>query len=199
MRSQGRPMDVAGRKGKPLGPAARGVSAMIAAGAVIGLAACGSAVPGAGHPAAPGTGHVQEPAAVSESPRVPLCAAARTVDRVVASPMSSQFREILPRGITIADATQVRALAAALCTLPLMPPGLRCPAALGGEVQLVFAAGRQDFQAVRIQNSGCRTVTGAGPARWWSRSPQFEQLLIRTVGGRGRLFPGTHPSSVPTA
>ena len=70
----------------------------IAVGAVIGLAACGSAVPGARHPAAAGTGHVQEPAAVSTSLGMPLRATAQTVDRVVASPMSSQFREILPRG-----------------------------------------------------------------------------------------------------
>ncbi len=199
MGSQDRPMNVAGRNGKPLGPAVRGVSAMIAAGAVIGLAACGSAAPGASHPATAGTGHVQEPAAVSASPGVPLCAATQTVDRVVASPMSSQLRTLFPRGITIADAPQVRALAAALCTLPLMPTGLHCPAATGGEVRLVFAAGRQDFQAVSIQNSGCRAVTGAGPARWWSRSPQFGQLLSRTVGGYGRLIPGAHPSSVPTA
>jgi len=27
----------------------------------------------------------------------------------------------------------------------------------------------------------------------------FGRLLSRTVGGRGRLTPGTHPSSVPTA
>jgi hypothetical protein len=93
----------------------------------------------------------------------------------------------------------VRALAAALCALPLMPRGLHCPAALGGEVLLRFAAGGQDFRAVRIQNSGCRIVTGVGPTRWWSESPQFGQLLSRRVGGRGRLIPGVHPSSVPTA
>lgn len=199
MGSQSRPVDVADRKVKAPGPAARGVLAVIAVGAAIGLAACGSAVPGARHPAVAGTGHAPEPTAVSTSPGVLLCAAAQTVDRLVVSPMSSQLREILPRGITIADVRQVRALAVALCALPLMPSGLHCPAALGGEVLLRFAAGGQDFQAVRIQNSGCRTVTGVGPTRWWSESPQFGQLLSRTVGGRGRLIPGMHPSSVPTA
>jgi hypothetical protein len=172
---------------------------MIAAGVVIGLAACGSAVPGASHPAAAGTGHAQEPAAVSSSPDVLLCAAAQTVDRLVVSPMSGHVREILPRGITIADVPRVRALAAALCALPLMPPGLHCAAASGGEVVLRFEAGGKAFQAVRIQDSGCRTVTGVGPTRWWSESPQLGQLLNRTVGGRGRLIPGMHPSSVPTA
>lgn len=105
---------------------------------------------------------------MSTSPGMRLCAAAQTVDRVVASPMSSQFREILPRGITIADAPQVRTLAAALGTLPLMPPGLHCPAALGGEVLLRFAAGGQEFQAVRIQNSGTGLLPGSA----------------RSVGGR---------------
>jgi hypothetical protein len=199
MGSQRRPMDVAGRKCRPLGAVARGVLAMIAVGAVIGLAACGGAVSGARQPAAAGTGQAQEPATVSAPPSVPLCAAAHTVDRVVASPTSSYFRELLPRGITIADAPQVRALVTALCALPPMPPGLNCPAASGGEVRLVFAAGGQAFPSVRIQDLGCRTVTGVGPTRWGSRSPQFGQLLSRTIGGRGRLVPGVHPSSVPTA
>jgi hypothetical protein len=181
--------------------APRGALALIAAGTLIGLAACGSAVSGgAGIPVSAGTSHPPTPAAaVSASAGVPLCAAAQSVDRVVAGPMSSHFREVLPRGITISDAPRVRALAAALCALPPMPSGLHCPAAIGGTVRLVFAAGGQDFQPVAIQESGCRAVSGIGPARWWSRSPQFGQLLTRTVGGRGRLIPGTHPSSVPTA
>jgi hypothetical protein len=137
--------------------------------------------------------------AVSASAGVPLCAAAQSVDRVVAGSASSHFREVLPGGITISDAAGVRALAAALCGLPPLPAGLRCPAATGGTVRLVFAAGGHDFRPVAIQESGCRTVSGIGPARWWSRSPEFGRLLTRTVGGRGRLIPGTHPSSVPTA
>ena len=172
---------------------------MIAAGAVTGLAACGSAAAGgAGHHAAASGGRSAPPAAAGASAGVPLCAAARTVDRVVASPSASRFRELLPRGITIRDAPSVRALAAALCELPPMPQGLSCPAA-AGSVRLVFAAGQRGFQPVHIQLSGCRSVTGVGPARSWARSPRFGRLLSRTVGGTGRLIPGTHPSSVPTA
>jgi hypothetical protein len=37
----------------------------------------------------------------------------------------------------------VRALATALCTLPPMASGRSCPAAPGGSVRLVFAAGEQ--------------------------------------------------------
>jgi hypothetical protein len=178
----------------------RWVRAVIAAGALTGLAACGSgAVGGAGHQAAASASHPAERAAASASAGVPLCAAARKVDRVVASPSASRFRELLPGGITIRDAPSVRALAAALCALPPTPQGLHCPAAAGGSLRLVFAAGTRGFQPVHIQLSGCRSVTGVGPARSWARSPQFGRLLSRTVGGKGRLIPGRHPSSVPTA
>ena len=173
---------------------------MIAAGALTGLAACGSAVAGGTvHPAAEGAGRSAEPAAAaSVSAGVPLCAAAQRVNTVVASPSASRFRELLPRGITIRDAASVRALAAALCALPLMPHGLRCPAAAGGSLRLVFAAGARGFRPVEVERSGCRGVTGVGPARSWARSPRFGRLLSRTVGGTGRLIPGRHPSSVPT-
>jgi predicted small secreted protein len=168
------------------------VLAVIAVSAVIVLAACGSTTAGgAGHPASAGV--------ASASAGAPLCAAAPTVDRVVASLPAGHLREVLPRGITITDAPRVRALAAALCALPPMPSGLQpCPADFGGVFQLVFAAGGRAFHPVRIQLSGCRTVAGIGPTRSWSRSPQFGRLLTETVGGKGRLIPGMHPSSVPT-
>jgi hypothetical protein len=194
-----KPVDTADRRCGPLDAAARGVLAVIAVSAVIVLAACGStAAGGAGHPAS-AAGHSTGPTAVAGAPAgVPLCAAAQKVDRVVASLPAGHLREILPRGVTITDAPRVRALAAALCALPPMPPGLQCPADFGGMFRLVFAAGGQSFRPVRIQTSGCRAVAGIGPARSWSRSPRFGQLLTRTVGGKGRMIPGTHPSSVPT-
>ena len=200
MASHSKRVDTAGRRGGPLDTAARWVMAVIAATAVIVLAACGStAAGGAGQPASANTGQSTGPAAAaSTSAGVPLCAAAQKVDRVVASLPAGHLRAVLPRGITITDAPRVRALAAALCALPPAPPGLRCPANLGGVFSLVFAAGGQAFHPVRIQMSGCRFVTGMGPARTWSRSPQLERLLTRTVGGKGRMIPGTHPSSVPT-
>jgi hypothetical protein len=201
MVSQSRLVSAAGIRGGARGAATRAALALIAVGTGVGLAACGGAVPGsAGSPVSAGTSHPPtSAAAVSASAGVPLCAAAQSVDRVVAGPTSSHFREVLPRAITISDAPRVRALAAALCALPPMPSAVRCPAATGGTVRLVFAAGGQDFRPVVIGESGCRTVSGVGPARWWSRTPQFGQLLTQTVGGRGRLNPGTHPSSVPTA
>jgi hypothetical protein len=181
--------------------------AVISVSALMGLAACGSApAGGAGHRAPAGAGHTKEPAAIATaSAGVPLCAAARRVDRVVVSRVAalpaSSTHEPLPGGITVSDPPTVRALAAGLCALPLMPHGplLNCPADFGGSFRLVFAAGRRGFSPVGVQGSGCRIVTGAGPARSWSRSPQFKQLLGKVAGGTGRLIPGSHPSSVPTA
>jgi hypothetical protein len=200
MVSPGRPKGTAGGQGVPLGVAARGALALIAAGVLIGLTACGSStVAGAAHPASAGAGGSTGPApGVTASAGVPLCAAAGKVDRVVATPGGSHVRALLPGGITISDAARVRALAAALCALPPMPAGLHCEAATGGAFRLTFAAGNQGFRPVGVQLTGCRSVTGLGPARSWSQSPQFGPLLTRTVGGAGRLIPGRHPSSVPT-
>jgi hypothetical protein len=105
----------------------------------------------------------------------------------------------LPGGITFRDPPSVRALAVGLCALPLMPRGLvNCPADFGGAFRLVFAAGRRGFSPVGVQGSGCRIVTGVGPARSWSPS-QFKQLLDKVTDGKGRLIPGSHPSGIPTA
>lgn len=196
MVGQSRPVDTADTRSGPPNAAGRWVLAVIAVSAVIMLAACGSTTAGgAGHPAS-AAGQSTGPTAVAGAP---LCAAVQKVDRVVASLPAGHLRELLPRGVTITDAPRVRALAAALCALPAMPAGLQqCPADFGGVFQLVFAAGGRAFHPVRIQLSGCRAVTGVGPTRSWSRSPQFARLLSTTVGGKGRLIPGLHPSSVPT-
>lgn len=197
MRCSG-PLETAERRTGPVGKAAPAVLAMIAVSALTGLAACGNAAGGAGHPASPGAGHSGRPAAaVRASADVPLCAASHRVDQVVVSPASGHLHEILPHAITISDTAWVRALAAALCALPPTPPGLHCPADVGAAFRLVFAAGRHGYPPVRIQDSGCRTVIGAGPARW-SRSPQFARLLSRTLSGERQLIPRRHPSSVPT-
>jgi hypothetical protein len=210
MVSPSRPKDLAKRPRGPVAAAARGALALIAVGALIGLTACGgtvvgdaahqaSAATGSTGPASAGAGGSAGPsAAVTASAGVPLCAAAGKVDRVVAIPPGGHIRTLLPGGITIRDAARVRALAGALCALPPIPPGLHCEAATRGAFRLAFAAGDQGFRPVGVQMSGCRSVTGLGPARSWSGSLRFGPLLTRTVGGTGRLIPGRHPSSVPT-
>jgi hypothetical protein len=180
-----------GKARRPMSVAARGVLTAIPVSALIGLAACGSTPAGGGHPASAAVGHTKEPAAAATaSAGVPLCAAAGRVDRVVVSRMpglsASSRAEPLPGGITFSDPPRVRALAAGLCALPLMPHGplLNCPADFGGAFRLVFAAGQRGFSPVVVQGSGCRIVTGVGPARSWSQSPQFKRLLGQVTGGK---------------
>jgi hypothetical protein len=180
---------------------------VLAAGAALGLVACGSvAATGAGHQTAAGpatasaaaaSAAAASAAAVRASAGVPLCTASRRLVQLEVRLTASQPREILPRALTTTDAARVRALASALCHLAPLPPGLRCPAEPRGALLLVFAEpGR--FTTVRIQDAGCASVTGLGPAREWSWSSPPGQLLARTVGGQGKLVPDTHPSSVPT-
>jgi hypothetical protein len=155
--------------------------------AVLGLAACGSATSG-------GTG----PPAAAPSAGAPLCAGTAHVDQVVMRLTAARSEEILPRTRTITAAPRAAALAAALCALPRMPGGLRCPAALGGALRLEFAAGGRSYPPVLIRDSGCASVTGVGPVRQWAWSSRPGRLLSEAVGGYGRLVAGTHPSSVPT-
>lgn len=155
--------------------------------AMLGLAACGSATSGATGPPAAAT-----PAGA------PLCADAAKVDQVALRLTAARSGEILPRAKTITAAPRAAALAAALCALPRMPGGLRCPAALGGALRLEFAAGGRSYRPVLIRDSGCASVTGVGPVRQWAWSSRPGRLLSEAVGGYGRLVAGTHPSSVPT-
>jgi hypothetical protein len=155
--------------------------------AVLGLAACGSATSGGAGPQAAAT-----PAGA------PLCADSAKVDQVVMRLTAARSVEILPRAMTITAAPRAAALAAALCALPRMPGGMRCPAALGGALRLEFAAGGRSYQPVLIRDSGCASVTGVGPVRQWAWSSRPGRLLSEAAGGYGRLVAGTHPSSVPT-
>ena len=179
-------------------PIVRGVQALVAVTALMGLAACGSATAGGAAPPASTTSSApsssQPPAtAASTQAAGSLCADGQTAaDRVVVSGSAA------PRQVTVHGATQVRAMVAALCALPAMPAGQHCPAASGASVQLVFAAGTQSFPPVSVQESGCRGVTGVGATRSWSPSSAFGQMLSEAVGGVGKLVPGYHPSSVPT-
>ena len=182
-----RPTDVEGDGGMYRQITTRRLAAAGASIAVLGLAACGSAASGG-----PGRPAAATPAGA------PICAGTAKVDQVVLRLTAPQPTEILPRAMTITAAPRAEALAAALCALPRMPAGLRCPAALGGALRLEFTAGARTFQPVLIRDSGCASVTGVGPVRQWAWSSRPGRLLSKAVGGRGRLVAGTHPSSVPT-
>ena len=174
---------------------------LAAAGTMVVLAGCGSAVAGGAAPGQPSAdAGSTRPAAAAAPSGVPLCASTGRADQVTLRLIPGRAREILPRAATITDAPLVRALAAALCRLPPAPGGLRhCPAALPGMLLLEFSAQGHLYPPVLIHDSGCATVSGLGTARQWTWSSRPGRLLSGAVGGKGRLIPGTHPSSVPVA
>jgi hypothetical protein len=177
----------------PEGAMSRVLLAMITAGIVAGMAACGSVVAGSGsHPAASG----------NAAAAVPLCANQAHLDRMEVSLNigrgMSHLHELLPVGITISDPARVQAVAGALCGLPAMAhTQIRCPADFGSSYRLVFSASGQTFPPVVIRATGCRSVTGLGPAR--STSGSFWSLLHKNLGGRpaGTTVPDV--STAPTA
>ncbi len=167
----------------------RGLLAAVTVGIMTGAAACGGVVAGSnGHPAA---------ASGSAAPgAVPLCANTANPDRLVVSLSSgiptSHVHEVLPAGLTISDPGRVRAVAAALCGLPAMPhTQVQCPADFGSGYRLAFSAAGRPFPLVVVKTTGCRSVSGLGPARTTSGS--FWSLLRREIGtSRGA---GGSPSS----
>ena len=177
----------------PARPVRQGLLGAVLAGAMAGLAACGGVVAGSG-------GGQQTPsAATSTGQTVALCANAAHLDRLVVSLSgvlpSARFHQVLPGGVTIRDAAKVQAVASALCGLPVMPSGtVQCPADLGGSSRFVFSAARQSFPPVTAKPTGCRLVSGLGPARLASAA--FWVLLRKELG---TSHPVSGTSSGPVA
>jgi hypothetical protein len=168
------------RRTPRLGAAGRAALGTAAAGAIIMVAACGSrAAAGQAAPAG-GAGAAPEPGGRAVA-GVALCRHIPQLTRVVVSRATPlhvlEPAMVLPRGITIGEPGPVRGLAAALCGLPAMPRGpVHCPAQFRGSLRLAFAAGRRPFPPVTIQVSGCRAVTGLGPARTASSAAFWRTL-----------------------
>jgi hypothetical protein len=193
--------------GKPKGSARRAALGGIAASLMVGLAACGSTVAGAGTagsgPTVPGrpAGAARAPAQPSASAvnpggvMIPASAAARVamcreipkLTRLTfmlsTRPASLHVREVLPSGFTIRDPATVRRLATLLCALPRVPAGqLVCPNMMGASYRLSFFAGSRAFPQIVVGMSGCRVVTGLGAGRSWSASTALEQALAQRFG-----------------
>jgi hypothetical protein len=157
------------RRRWPASAASRAALATIAAGALAAVAACGSVAAGGGSGSAGGQGATSVPGGRA-SAGVALCRDVPNLTKVTVSrTMSLHVLEpalVLPRGITVKKPHLVRGLATALCGLPKMPRGpVSCPAQFGASLRLAFAAGRRPFRPVIVQISGCRVVSGLGPAR----------------------------------
>jgi hypothetical protein len=196
------------RQSRPRLTATTGILAGIAVTAVLGLAACGSAV--AGGPAHSGTnnaakkfaiqpGGVMIPAGKSTGTAVCMHIPSLVKVTFVRTPsMVSGTRIPQPSPVMVKDPAAVRRLAKLLCGLPGDVGLMNCPADFGTGYRLVFATAQQGFSLVTVHTSGCRTVSGLGQARSWARSPQLGQVVRRTVDSGSALLPGHH-ASVPTS
>jgi hypothetical protein len=198
--------------GKPVGAARRAALGGIAAGLTIGLAACGTTVAGTGTAASGGSakhapvtgGAAAQPSPTGINPggvmigpgpsrNVALCRAIPKLTRMVfmlsGKPTSLHVREILPAGFPVKDRATVRQIAALLCGLPVVPAGrMMCPNDMGASYRMFFSAGGRGFAPVTVEMSGCRAVTGLGPARSWSASAALREALSQHFGIR---FPWT--------
>jgi len=177
------------------------------------LAGCGSAAapggaagggsPGAGSAAAPGSPSASSPgpgSSAGAAARGALCADPGAVTKVmIASNALAQMRplrQLPPRFAALAQGGSARALARAVCALPLMPKGIvNCPMQQLGRYLLHFWAGLRQLPEVRAIPSGCTTVTGAGPARRAPMAAPFWLALARTASHRLPVADGTPVSS----
>lgn len=91
---------------------------------------------------------------------------------------------VVPATAAVGSPDEVRAVARALCALPVMPKAVfHCPAEYTGTTyRLNFTAGGQRLRPVELQATGCETVTGLGPVRWAAESPGFWPVLSGAVG-----------------
>jgi hypothetical protein len=171
------------------------------------LAACGSAAaPGsAAGPSAAGSGSPSPPSSgpgpsAGAAARGALCADPGAVTKAViagnAGAQMRPLRQLPPRFATLAQGAPARALARAVCVLPLMPKGtVNCPMQQLGRYTLRFWAGLRQLPEVRAIPTGCTTVTGAGPVRRAPLASPFWLVLAATASHRLPVADGTPVSS----
>jgi hypothetical protein len=171
------------RRTRWVGAVSRAALVTAAVGAIITVAACGSRV-AASQPAPAGGAAAASMPGDRAVAGVALCSHIQQLTSVMVSRTTTlhvlEPADVLPR-ITIADPGPVRGLAAALCRLPAMPRGtVNCPAQFRESLRLAFAIGRRPFRPVTVQVSGCRAVSGLGPARTAS-SAAFWRILDKDL------------------
>jgi hypothetical protein len=165
---------------------------------VLGLAACGSlhatttgTVGGATSPVpstTPGSPGVTPPGGAAGS--AALCQAAGTVTglRIVREgtvrPVPASSQAVIPNEVTVSRPAEVRAVARALCALPVMPKAVfSCPAGWNGTTyKLYFTASGRSLPTVEVEATACETISGVGPVRWAPDRPGFWRVLATAVG-----------------
>ena len=116
-----------------------------------------------------------------------------------------QLQVAFPGQITVTTPASARAVARALCALPLLPRGVfHCPnLTIGTTYLLRFTAGGRQLSAVSIEATGCEVVSGVGSARWAAKSPGFWRTLATAANlsppGRSVFIGGGTSSCEPTS
>ncbi|MGH3067903.1 MAG: hypothetical protein ACRDMI_04880 [Streptosporangiaceae bacterium] len=174
-----------------------GLAGLMAAGLAVLGAACGSQVATTSSATQPAS--TTGPASSGTGSGAALCSNPASVTRLVVSRVSALPQNHLhfafPAGVTVSSPARARAVAEAVCGLPLMPRGpMSCPADLGLSYRLSFAAGSTTFPVVTAAPGGCAGVAGAGPVRSADRSPGFWTVLAHSMGiANGTALRGASP------
>lgn len=181
-----------GRSGTRAGRVSRlGLGSLGTGAAALVLTACGSQLAspsGATQPARPSQGGGTAPALEGRTGHSGLCSRSQVpavtrlaVSRTVALP-GNHLHFAFPAGVTVTSPAEARAVARALCALPVMPSApMSCPMDQGVSYRLDFAAGRTSFPGIRAAAGGCNPVTGAGPVRR-AGSARFWTVLGHAIG-----------------
>ena len=114
-----------------------------------------------------------------------------------------QVQGAYPGPVTVTTPGDARAVARALCALPLLPHAVfHCPNLTVGTTYLLnFTAAGRRLPAVSIEATGCEVVSGVGPARWAAKSPGFWRTLATAANlsppGRTAFTGGGTPNCQP--
>jgi hypothetical protein len=117
-----------------------------------------------------------------------LCGSIPSLRRLVVSRTDAfpqnNFRFSFPTTVTVSNRSRVRAVARALCALPVMPTGIHhCPADFGIVYHLAFSAPGHLVSPVSAEIGNCEVVRGVGSStRWVARSPGFWTTLGMAMG-----------------
>jgi hypothetical protein len=120
-----------------------------------------------------------------------LCPVVAHVDRVVIRRIHSNpaVRIRFPARVVVTTRSRAEDAARAVCSLPLMPPGIfHCAIDFGVLYRLSFTADGRALRPVTLDAGGCQVVSGLGRVRWAARSPQFWRALGNAAGLRHATF-----------
>ena len=150
-----------------------GLCSLATGAAALVMTACGSQLAspsGATQSARPSQGSGTTPVPGSGTGGNGLCSQVPAVTRLAVSRVAALPQDhlhfVLPAGVTVPSPAKARAVAKALCTLPVMSGGIMsCPMDQGVSYRLDFAAGRTSFPGITAAAGGCNAVAGAGAVR----------------------------------